>query len=90
VPCQTVAEALVAVVAGKTDAALVDHVSALAATGAGSELLIVGEPVVGEPYAIAVHRESRHLLRVINQALAEMEADGTVEMLAARWLEGGS
>jgi polar amino acid transport system substrate-binding protein len=89
-PYQTAAEAVAAVAAGEADAALVDHVSALAAPGAGSNLVIVGEPVVEEPYAVAVRQDSRHLLRAINDALEEMTADGTLEMLITKWLKGGS
>jgi len=89
VPHQTAAEALAAVAAGEADVALVDHVSALAATGAGSGLVIVEAPVVEEPYAVAVRRESQHLLCAINEALAEMEASGMMETLVAEWLEGG-
>jgi cystine transport system substrate-binding protein len=90
--------ALAAVAAGETDAALVDHVSALAARAQtlrvsegpkGFELAIVGDPIIEEPYAVAVHRGSRHLLRAINRALAEMQADGTLETLTARWIEEG-
>jgi len=83
VPYQTAADALAAVAAGEAGAALVDHVSALAA---GSGLVVVGEPVVEEPYAVAVRRESRRLLRAINETLAEMEADGTIETLVERWM----
>lgn len=82
VPYQTAAEALAALAAGEADAALVDHVSALAATG----LVIVGDPVVEEPYAVAMRHDSRHLLRAINDALAEMEVDGTIEALIERWM----
>jgi len=97
VPYQTAAEALAAVAAGEADAALVDHVSALAATAKtlgvsenpkGFELVIVGEPVIEEPYAVAVRYDSRHLLRAVNEALAEMEVDGTMEALVEEWLEG--
>jgi ABC-type amino acid transport substrate-binding protein len=49
----------------------------------------VGTPVVEEPYAIAVRRESRYLLRAVNAVLAEMKADGTLEELAATWLADG-
>jgi len=97
VPYQTAAEALAAVTAGKAEVALVDHVSALAATapsslsgsGVGGGLKIAGSPLVEEPYAVAVRRESRHLLHALNDALAEMEADGTLEALTAKWLAGG-
>jgi ABC-type amino acid transport substrate-binding protein len=89
VPFQTAAEALAAVTAGEAGAALVDHVSALAATarpGSATSrtergLVVVGQPVVEEPYAVAVRRESQHLLRAVNRALVEMEADGTMEAL---------
>ena len=82
VPYQTAAGALAALAAGEADAALVDRVSALAATG----LVIAGDPVVEEPYAVAVRHDSQHLLRAINDALAEMEADGTIEALIERWM----
>jgi ABC-type amino acid transport substrate-binding protein len=84
---ETASQALVAVEAGGADAALVDHVSALATEGMGERLVIVGQPVVQEPYAVAVHGGSRYLLRAINDALAEMETDGTMEALIAKWLE---
>jgi ABC-type amino acid transport substrate-binding protein len=89
VPYQTAAEALAAVASAEADAALVDHVSALAAIRTEGELIVVGEPVVEEPYAVAVRKKGQHLLRAINEALAGMEADGTLEALIVEWLEGG-
>jgi ABC-type amino acid transport substrate-binding protein len=85
---ETASEALAAVEGGSVDAALVDHVSALATEGIGERLVIVGRPVVQEPYAVAVSRESRYLLRAIDGALAEMEADGAMEALVTQWLRG--
>ena len=87
IPYQTADEALVAVKAGETDAALVDHVSALQ-FGVGGELAIVGEPAVSEPYAVAVSEDSPRLLRAVDEALAEMEADGTMDALVSKWLTG--
>jgi polar amino acid transport system substrate-binding protein len=86
---QTAKEAVAAVVAGQADAALVDHVSALAATGSESGLAIVETPVVEQLYAVAVHRDSRHLLRAINETLADMAADGAMESLIDEWLRKG-
>ncbi len=103
---QTAAEALAAVELGENDAALVDHVSALAAgaraparkrplpdamqeSSTGKALIIVGTPVIEEPYAVAARRGSRHLLQAIDDMLAEMEADGTMETLRAEWLGDG-
>ena len=87
-PYQTAAEALAAVVAGEADAVLVDHVSALMAASEGSGLVIVEKSVVEELYAVAVHRKSRYLLRAINDVLAEMEEDGTMDALVAEWMGG--
>jgi ABC-type amino acid transport substrate-binding protein len=87
IPHQTAAEALAAVEAGETDAALVDHVSALQ-FGVGGELVVVGGPVVSEPYAVAVSGDSPRLLHEIEGALAEMKADGTVDALVSKWLAG--
>ena len=89
VPYQTAAEALAAVAAGEADVALVDHVSALMAIGKTpgvSENPWGLEPVVEEPYAVAARKESQRLLQAINEALADMEADGTLEMLIKRWV----
>jgi polar amino acid transport system substrate-binding protein len=58
-------------------------------SGDGKTLIIVGTPAVEEPYAVAARRESRHLLQAIDDALAEMEADGTMEALRVEWLGGG-
>jgi ABC-type amino acid transport substrate-binding protein len=82
VPCQSAAEALAKVVAGEADAGLVDHVSALAAS---DEVQVVGQPVTDEPYAVAVLRESRALLRAVDEALEDLEADGTLRELERRW-----
>ncbi len=84
---ETADEALAAVAAGEADAALVDHVSALLAAGEGSGSAIVAEPVVEELYAVGVHRKSRYLLRALDEALADMEKDGTMDALVAEWLE---
>jgi polar amino acid transport system substrate-binding protein len=84
---ETAADALHAVKAGEVDAALVDHVSALQAVGAGQDLTILEDPVVSVPYAFAVRRDSRRLSRAINEALAAMEDDGAMDRLVARWLK---
>ncbi len=60
---------------------------ALAAIGQGDELAIVEKSIVAEPYAVAMRRDSAHLLRAINKTLAEMQADGTMEALVDKWLE---
>jgi ABC-type amino acid transport substrate-binding protein len=83
---QTPARALDALKAGEADVALVDRVSALQAIAAEQDLTIVEEPVVAVPYAAAVRRGDRQLLRAINRVLREMKDDGTLDRLAAQWL----
>ncbi|MCS7283188.1 MAG: ABC transporter substrate-binding protein [Anaerolineae bacterium] len=87
-PCQTAEEALMRVVSGEADAAVVDHLSALQAIGKGEPLRIVGEMLTDEPYAIAVRREDGALLRAINGLLVAMEEDGTLPRLREKWLGG--
>ncbi|HEY76189.1 MAG TPA: amino acid ABC transporter substrate-binding protein [Thermoflexia bacterium] len=82
-PCQTADEALAKVAAGEADAALVDHLSALMTSMEG--LRIVEPMVTSEPYAIAVRREDRRLLEAIDEILAAMRDDGTLDRLQARW-----
>ena len=86
VPYESASETIAAVARGEADAALVDHVAALAAVSGAGDLTIIGKPVVTEPYAIATRREARILLRAIDEALAEMMADGTLEALIDRWI----
>jgi ABC-type amino acid transport substrate-binding protein len=83
--CPSADEALAQAASGEGDAALVDHLSALAWSGEGGGLRIVGEPVTEVPYAVAVRQESRGLLRAINEVLTEMEADGSLDRLRQHW-----
>ncbi|MGQ9521633.1 MAG: substrate-binding periplasmic protein [Anaerolineae bacterium] len=87
-PCQTSEEALARVASGEADAALVDHLSALAGIGQGLPLRIVGDPVTDALYAVAVRRQDGALLRAINNALTAMEEDGTLPRLRRQWLGG--
>jgi len=84
-PCPSAMEALALVAAGEADAALADHLSALIATAQYANLRLPGDPVTDEPYAVAVLRESRGLLRAVNQALADIAADGTGARLREKW-----
>lgn len=87
-PCQTSEEALAQVASGEADAALVDHLSALAGMGQGLPLRMVGDPVTDALYAVAVRREDDALLRAVNDALTAMEEDGTLPRLRQKWLGG--
>ena len=83
---RTAMEALDSVRRGEADGALVDRVSALHNTGGGTGLVIAGEGVTHVPYACAVRKENVRLLDAVNEALAAMEADGTMDTLISEWL----
>lgn len=86
-PCQSAQEALDQVVAGQAHAALVDHLSALSAIDEESQLRITGPPVTDEPYAVALQGDSHGLLRAVNDALEELEEEGTLNQLRRKWFE---
>jgi polar amino acid transport system substrate-binding protein len=88
-PCQSAQEALNQVVNGQAHAALVDHLSALSAVGEGSSLQITGPPVTDEPYAVALHGDSHELLEAVNNALEELEENGTLDQLRQKWFRSG-
>ncbi len=49
-------------------------------------LKIVGEPFTDEYYGIAVPQGRDALLEMINEGLAQVEADGTIDELTEKWL----
>ncbi len=93
-------EAFAALIEKQADAALLDRATALILlkakadrkasggelTAGRSELRISGDPLTGEQYAVVVRREDKALLRAINDVLAEMRSDGTLERLERKWL----
>lgn len=47
---------------------------------------VVGPPLTGENYAIAVKKGNQRLLDLLNRALTQVQASGFTDTLAARWL----
>lgn len=78
------AAALQAVVAGQADAALVDGISARLGVGQHAALAL-GEGVTETLFAAAVHEDSTVLLRELNEIIAELIEDGTLEALTQEW-----
>lgn len=79
--------ALQAVLAEEADAAAVDAVSLALFDAGRGDLVAVGEPLVSDPYVIVVPAGAPKLLDAIDEALAALEADGTLAQIRARWLE---
>jgi len=80
------AAALQAVIDGQADGALVDAVAAYEFLQSRAELKIAASiPEADAPYVIAVSAKSQVLLRELTRVLNEMEADGSLGELRAKW-----
>ena len=84
-PGDTPQAALLAVVEGQADAALVDHISALQFTASDARLAISPQVVVSDPYVIVLPRRAPVLQQKVGEALRALQADGTLDALTARW-----
>ena len=51
-----------------------------------TDAAVVGTYATGEEYGAAVSKSNPELLAAINKALAELEADGTLDALSSKWL----
>jgi polar amino acid transport system substrate-binding protein len=80
------ADALQAVRRGRADAAIVEGLTARQMLSTQFNDLSIAAQLTGEPYVIAVWGESVELLAAIDQSLAEMEADGTLEKIVEEWM----
>ena len=75
------ADAKAALTTGKVDAWVVDNLTAMQMVEEGDGLVILDEKMTEEPYAFAFAMGSEDLVAAINDALAELIADGTVESI---------
>ena len=73
------ADAKAALTTGKVDAWVVDNLTAIQMVEDGDGLVILDEKMTEEPYAFAFAMGSEDLVAAINEALAALIADGTVE-----------
>ncbi len=85
-----VSQAFLDLMNGQIDAVIADNPLALGYVGQNPDKIkIVGEPFTDEYYGIAVCKTNTELLNKLNQALAEVQAEGIIEELSAQWLESG-
>jgi len=78
-------DALQAVDDGQADATIVDGLTARQSLAQFDGLRIATQ-LTSEAYAIAVWGESAELLAAINQALEEMQTDGTLDRIVEEWM----
>jgi polar amino acid transport system substrate-binding protein len=76
----------------RLDAVMTSEPTAQAFIDAGNPVEIVGDPVFGEPLAIAFDKaselDSTSLVDAVDQVVADMHADGTLTELSEKWYDG--
>ncbi len=80
------AEAMRAVQTGEVDAALVDTVSARLYLSTNPDLVMAPHTLTKDEYVIALRQDNFNLTEAVDQALADMIADGTLDELITYWL----
>jgi ABC-type amino acid transport substrate-binding protein len=84
-PYPNVEAAAVALAAGAVDTLVATEVEAMAAAGARPSLRVVETLPTGEGLGIAVDPQNGDLLAAVNEALADMAADGTYDRIFDRY-----
>ncbi len=91
IPYQNASDGLAALRSGKIDAFVYDSSAATNhVANEYSDCKILDEIPTGEEYGIAINKDNTALTEAINNALSEMYADGTMDELKAKWIEGTS
>ena len=80
------ASAVQALLNGQVDCVVIDAAPAEAYVEANPGLTILDTEYVTENYAIGVNKDNTALLDAINQALAELTADGTVQAIVDKYI----
>ncbi len=83
---KTGADAVQALKAGKVDAVIIDNEPAKSFVAANEGLKILDAEWAVEDYAIAIAKENTALLTAVNDALAELTADGTIAGIIAKYI----
>lgn len=79
-------EAIQALTQGKVDAVIIDLEPAKVFVEQTEGIFMLEEAFTTEEYAIAINKENTALLEAVNKALAELEADGTVDAIIAKYI----
>ena len=79
-------DAVMALMAGKVDAVVIDNEPAKSFVAANEGLTILDSEYVTEEYAAALNKENTALLEAVNGALAELKADGTLDSIINKYI----
>ena len=83
---KTGAEAVQALKSGKVTAVIIDNEPAMSFVGTTDGLKILDGEYANEDYAICVAKDNAELLEKINNALAELEAEGKIKEIIERYI----
>ena len=89
---KTGAEAVEALKTGKVDAVIIDNEPAksFVEANAGAVKILESGEYITEEYAICVNKSNTELLKQINEALAALKANGTLDRIIAKYINDGS
>ncbi len=79
-------EAVMSLSQGKIDAVVIDSEPAKVFVSEVEGIKILDETYADEEYAIAIAKEDTELLEKVNTALAELEADGTLQAIVDKYI----
>lgn len=80
-------DSFAAMAAGQVDAVCTNAAVVSSMVGSSyTDAAVVGTYATGEEYGVAVAKSNPELLAAINSALAELQADGTLDTLSNKWL----
>ena len=80
------ADAVQALKTGKIDAVMIDRLTAEAFVEKNKDLKILDEAITDEEYAIALKKGNTELLEKINDALAQLKENGTLEEIKKNYI----
>lgn len=80
------ADAVQALIQGKVDCVIIDEQPANSFVEKNSELVILEEEFALEEYAICISKDNPDLTAKINDALAQLQADGTLDSIIANYI----
>ena len=87
---KTGADAVQALKSGKVDAVIIDNEPAKSFVAANEGLKILDTEYAVEDYAICIAKENTALLDAVNEALAELKADGTLQQIINKYIPASS
>ena len=80
-------DAVQALLAGKVDLVIIDNQPAKSYVAANEGLQILDTAYAEEEYAIAINKQNDELLKEVNTALSELQADGTIDSIIKKYIK---